>query len=84
MAQALRAVFNAAALETAQWLLQQLVHKYEKSLPQLSQWLDENVLEGLSVFGAPASQRRYLRTTNMLERVHKELKRERGWRLVSQ
>ncbi len=41
----------------------------------MSQWLEENVPEGLSVFGVPAAQRRYLRTTNMLKRVHKELKR---------
>jgi putative transposase len=75
VAQALRSVFNAADLETAQRLLQVLVQKYEKSMPKLSQWLEENVPEGLSVFGLLAPQRRYLRTTNMLERVHKELKR---------
>ena len=44
-------------------------------MPRLSQWLEENVEQGLSVFTLPAPQRRYLRTTNMLERVHKELKR---------
>jgi hypothetical protein len=44
-------------------------------VPRLSQWLEENVAQGLSVFVLPAPQRRYLRTTNMLERVHKELKR---------
>lgn len=78
VAQALRSVFSAADLAAAQGLLQQLVQHYEKSLPRLSQWLEENVPEGLSVFGLSAPQRRYLRTTNMLERVHKELKR-RTW-----
>jgi transposase-like protein len=33
------------------------------------------VPEGLAVLELPASQQRYLRTTNMLERVHKEIKR---------
>jgi transposase-like protein len=75
VAQALRSVFNAADMEAAQRLLQQLVQHYEKSMPRLSQWLDENVPEALSVFMLPTAQRRYLRTTNMLERVHKELKR---------
>jgi transposase-like protein len=75
VAQALRTIFNAPDLEAARRLLQLMVQQYEKSLPKLSQWLDENVPEGLSVFAVPASQRRYLRTTNMLERVHKELKR---------
>ena len=75
VAQALRAIFNAPDLETAQRLSHVMVQQYEKSLPKLSQWLEENVPEGLSVFRLPAAQRRYLRTTNMLERVHKELKR---------
>jgi transposase-like protein len=75
VAQTLRTIFHAPDLAAAQGSLQQLVRHYEKSLPRLSQWLDENVPEGISVFAVPASQRRYLRTTNMLERVHKELKR---------
>src|SRR5690606_34161951 len=75
VAQTLRGIFNAPDLATAQRLLQQMVEQYEKSLPKLSQWLEENVPEGLSVFGLPAPQRRYLRTTNLLERVHKEIKR---------
>jgi transposase-like protein len=75
VAQALREVFNAPDLPEAQRRLQQLVQTYEKSLPRLSQWLEENIPQGLSVFVLPAPQRRYLRTTNMLERVHKELKR---------
>jgi len=75
VAQSLRSVFNAPDLVEAQRRLQQMVEQYEKSLPRLSQWLEENVPEGLSVFELPAPQRRYLRTTNMLERVHKEIKR---------
>jgi transposase-like protein len=75
VAQALREVFNAPDLPEAQRRLHLLVQQYEKSVPRLSQWLEENVAQGLSVFVWPAPQRRYLRTTNMLERVHKELKR---------
>ncbi len=45
-----------------------------RSAPKLAAWL-ENVPEGMGVFALPAAHRRYLRTTNMLERVHKELKR---------
>ncbi len=75
VAQALREVFNAPDLPEAQRRLQLLVQQYEKSVPRLSQWLEENVEQGLSMFVLPAPQRRYLRTTNMLERVHKELKR---------
>lgn len=75
VAQSLRDVFNASDLATAKRLLQQMVEQYEKSLPKLSQWLEENVPEALAVMAWPAAQRRYLRTTNMLERVHREIKR---------
>ena len=75
LAEALRAVFNAPDLPEAQRRLQEMVQVYEKSVPKLAQWLEEHVPEGISVFALPIPQRRYLRTTNMLERVHKELKR---------
>ena len=38
-------------------------------------WLEENVPESLTVFRLPAAHRQRLRTTNMLERLNRELKR---------
>src|SRR5690606_22915291 len=73
--QGLRGVFDAPDQAEAQRRLQLLVARYEKSMPRLSQWLDENVSEGLTVFCLPVEHRRRLRTTNMLERLHKEIKR---------
>jgi transposase-like protein len=75
VAEGLRSVFNAPDLPEAQRRLGLLVQQYEKSLPKLSQWMEENVTEGLAVFALPVEHRRYLRTTNMLERLHKEIKR---------
>lgn len=75
VAEGLRSVFNAPDQDEAQRRLQLLVQQYEKSMPQLSQWLEENVPESLAIFALPVEQRRYLRTTNMLERLHKEIKR---------
>ena len=43
--------------------------------PQLADWLEANVPEGLAVFAVPRSHRRRLRTSNMLERLNEELKR---------
>jgi transposase-like protein len=37
--------------------------------------MEENVPQSLAVFRLPPSHRRKLRTTNMLERLNKELKR---------
>lgn len=75
VAEGLRSVFNAPDRTEAQRRLELLGQQYEKSLPKLAQWLEGNVTEGLAIFALPVEQRRYLRTTNMLERLHKEIKR---------
>ena len=71
----LHSVFDAADERTAQEQLQRVVRKYQSSAPALAAWMEENVPESLTVFGLPASHRRRLRTTNMLERLNRELKR---------
>jgi putative transposase len=71
----LRGVFDAADQAAANEQLQRVVHKYEESAPKLAAWLEENVPESLTVFRLPASHRQRLRTTNMLERLNRELKR---------
>jgi transposase-like protein len=71
----LRGIFDAADQAAANDQLQRVVRKYEKAAPRLAQWLEENVPESLTVFRLPASHRQRLRTTNMLERLSRELKR---------
>ena len=71
----LKGVFNAADATTAQEQLGRVVRKYQESAPKLAAWIEENVPEGLTVFRLPASHRRCLRTSNMLERLNRELKR---------
>lgn len=71
----LRGVFDAADGERAEQELKRVVQKYEKSAPKLARWIDENVREGLTVFRLPAMHRRRLRTTNVLERLNREIKR---------
>lgn len=71
----LRAIFNAPSWSEADAKLRQMVEKYRKTALRLATWLEENVPEALTVFELPAAHRRYLRTSNMLERVHKEVKR---------
>lgn len=75
VAEGLRGVFNAPDQAEAKRRLMLLVQQYEKTMPKLSQWMEENVTEGLAVFALPVAHRRHLRTTNMLERLHKEIKR---------
>jgi len=71
----LRDIFNAKDLPSAEGRLQKCVEKYSKSSPQLADWIEDNVPEGLAVFALSAKHRRRMRTTNMLERLHEEIKR---------
>lgn len=49
--------------------------KYRGKAPKLAEWLEENMPESLTVFSLPASHRRRLRTSNMLERLNEEINR---------
>jgi putative transposase len=71
----LRAVFNAPNREEAGRLLKAMTKKYETSAPRLSAWLEANVEEGLTVFAFPKEMQLRLRTTNLNERINRELKR---------
>jgi len=71
----LRGVFNAGDRHEAERLLELAVAKYADIAPRLAQWMEENIPEGLTVFDLPPAHRRRMRTTNMLERLNKEIKR---------
>jgi len=75
VARDLRAVFNAPNHEEAERLLEGMTKKYETSAPRLSAWLESNVREGLTVFAYPKEMQLRLRTSNLSERVNRELKR---------
>lgn len=74
-AEDLRDIFNANNLTCAEERLQKCVAKYSKTAPQLADWIEENIPEGLAVFALPSKHRKRMRTTNMLERLHEEIKR---------
>lgn len=71
----LRGVFNAPDAHEAERLLKLACEKYRKSAPKLADWMERNVPEGLAVFTRPTAHRRRLRTSNMLERLNKEIHR---------
>jgi transposase-like protein len=77
VAQAIRQIFNAPNRVEADRLTQKLIEHYQKEEPALSQWVEENIHESLSVFGLNVSEfnRKRLRTTNMLERLNQQLKK---------
>jgi transposase-like protein len=47
----IRAIFNAANQDDAKRQLGLFVERYSKSMPKLSQWTENNIPEGLTVFG---------------------------------
>jgi transposase-like protein len=71
----IRTIFNAPDRTTAEAYLAKTIQKYEKSASRLSEWLAGNIPEGLTVFAFPADHRRLLRTTNGVERLHREIRR---------
>ena len=71
----IRTIFDAPDRTTAESYLTKAVEKYSKSASRLSEWLANNIPEGLTVFAFPASLRRLLRTTNGVERLHREVRR---------
>lgn len=72
----IRAIFNAADSDDALLQLKRVVKKYQEIMPNLSHWLADNIEEGLTVMTKlPREHWRRLRTSNMAERVNKEVKR---------
>ena len=75
VAEDIRSILTAPSRDEAERLLDLAVEKYAKSASRLSSWMQSALPEGFTVFMLPQQYRRRLRTTNMLERVNKEVKR---------
>ena len=75
VAREIRSIFNAPDQSEALRLLQMMVDRYRKTAPGLAEWLEGNIPDGLNVFQAPIEHQRRLRTSNLLERLNRELKR---------
>jgi transposase-like protein len=71
----IRDIFDAPDRQEAQNRLSRYVEKYTQSAPKLAEWMGQSIPEGFTVFILPAEHRRYMRTTNMLERLNEEIKR---------
>ncbi len=71
----IRNIFLAPDKHEAMTRLNGTGEKYIESAPQLAAWLESDLVEGLAVFQLPVGHRRLMRTTNMLERLNREIKR---------
>lgn len=68
-------IFDAPSGLLADTRLKYYIEKYSESAPKLSQWMEENLPEGLTVFKLPKKHQKRMRTTNPLERLHEEINR---------
>src|SRR5271157_3560810 len=71
----IRTIFNAPDRPTAEAYLAKTVAKYQPNASRLSEWMAINIPEGLMVFSFPGAFRKLLRTTNGVERLHREIRR---------
>jgi putative transposase len=75
VARDIRTVLQAPDRAMAETNLKTIVQKYSKIVPRLSAWMELNLPEGLTVMELPEPHRRFLRTTNMVERLNLEIRR---------
>ena len=74
--EALRSIFNCDTLEGAREQVQQVIEDFQKTAPEFTQWLEENVEDCLTVYQIKSHwDRKRLRTTNPLELVNREIRR---------
>jgi len=71
----LRGVFQAQSRAEADERLRLVVIKYRSTSPRFADWLEANVSQGLAVFGLATALRRRLRTSNLIERLNREIRR---------
>ena len=75
VAKDIKDIFNAPNLNEAKRLLQLTVDKYRAKAPKLSDWMENNLIEGFNTFQFPEEHWIRLRTSNLAERINKEIKK---------
>jgi len=75
VANRIRAIFNAPDQAEAERLLKLFICDYEKRAPRLAQWAEEALPQGFTVFSFAEESRKKLRTSNIVERLNREIKR---------
>lgn len=75
VAQDLRDIFASPTLEKAQDQLRLAIDKYTPIASKLAQWMETNIPEGFSVYAFPRSHHKKIRTSNLMERINREIRR---------
>jgi len=75
IALSVRNIFNSPSLEIAETMVRQTIQHFSSSAPEFTNWLENNISEGLTCFQFPQKHRKKIRTSNGIERVNREIKR---------
>lgn len=75
VAERIRSIFTAPDDEEALRLLHLFCKEYREKAPDLAEWAETALPEGLVIMQMPPEHRKKIRTVNMLERLNKEIKR---------
>ncbi|MBL4775242.1 MAG: IS256 family transposase [Mariprofundus sp.] len=71
----IRGIFTAPDQSEAERLLKAFISDYEKSAPKLVDWAETALPEGFTVFAFDEHVRIRLRTSNVVERLNREIRR---------
>jgi len=71
----IRDIFHAPNRDEAERLLSKAIAFYSDKASGLAKWMEENIPEGFSFYAMPRKHWRRLRTSNMVERLNREIKR---------
>jgi len=75
ISQTVRDIYQAPSAHEAKARLKQAVEKYQEKAPKFSDWLEENLEEGLTYYQFPREHWKKIRTNNVSERLNQEIKR---------
>lgn len=75
VASRIRAILTAPDQSEAERLLKAFISDYEKSAPKLANWAETALPEGFTVFAFDEHLRKRLRTSNVVERLNREIRR---------
>jgi len=73
--QELRWIYDRRDLEEARRDLAAWLQKWQPKYPRLCDWVEEHIAETWSYFRLPVAHHKHLKSTNLLERYHQEIKR---------
>jgi len=75
VADLVRSIFEAPDADTAKARLREVVEKLESRFPKAAKVLEEAEADALAFMAFPPEHRRRLQSTNLLERLNREIKR---------